>query len=69
MAYASAAASVVVLRGQWGYRISPGKKFRYAVRGYIYLMCRYAKSAAAVDAAVKGETTAPSPSTPTLDDD
>ena len=65
----AAGASVVLSIRQRGYSIPPMKKFRYAVRGYIYLMCRYAKSAAAVDAAVKGETTAPSPSTPTLDDD
>ena len=72
-AFASAAASAVPSRSQRGYRIPPGQKFRYAARGYVYPTRRAVEAAAAVDAAVGEETTAPSPSpstpTPTPDED
>ena len=51
-AYASAAASVVLSTRHRGYRIPPGKKLRYAARGYIYPMRRATKDAVMVDTVV-----------------
>ena len=65
----AAGASVVLSIIQRGYSIPPMKKFRYAVRGYVYPTRRSAKAAAAVDASTAYDTTAPSTLTPKSNDD